>query len=578
MAEASTEWVIARRLALLLFVLMLAHHAWHYAWLAEDAFINFRVVDHFKAGLGLTWNPGERVQVYTSALWMALSIGTSALMGDTLYATFLLSFVLVALCMALLWCCSRQQALPFLVAAVALLCSRSIRDYLCSGLETPLVMAAVAGCCAVLSQAPAAGVARLALALAACALARHDLLPLVLPFALQALWRLPASERRPWRLIGQGLLGASPLLAWSAFAWFYHGSPLPNTALAKMVGHFDHTQQALAYLAYIQHFDPHACVLMGLTLVAAWAAGWRWLWPLLAALLAFGVYLFHVGADYMAGRFLVGPLTLCACVLAMLLSEVANTARSQAWLASLPPVARRRLQWAALCGVLTPLAIQVSWFTHASAYASPLPMFNDGIADERQYYWGITDLASIRRQGVQSHMRRNGERIAQTGLRAPVLACNIGMTGYYAPRGTQLIDPLALSDRFLAGLPPAPVHQRIGHFERPVPLEYLLSRLSGRNRFSDPSLAAYFDDVQAVVSGPLDSLPRLAAIWRLSTGAHRERLARWSATDGGGTAHLDGASPERIQRGCLGGIALVMYPVPTVTGLSLKALPTFASP
>ncbi len=577
MGEASRVWVIARRVALLLFVLMLAHHAWHHAWLAEDAFINFRVVDNFKAGLGLSWNPGERVQVYTSALWMALSIGTSALMGDTLYATFLLSFVLVALSLALLWCCSRQQALPFLIAAVALLCSRSIRDYLCSGLETPLVMAAVLGGCVVLNQAPAAGVARLSLALATCALTRHDLLPLMLPFALQALLRLPARERQAWRLIGQGLLGASPLLAWSALAWFYYGSPLPNTALAKMVGHFDHTHQALAYLAYIQHFDPQAYVLMGLTLVLAWAAGWRWLWPLLTALLAFGAYLFHVGADYMAGRFLVGPLALCAGVLAMLLAEVADTARQQGWLA-LPPTARARLQLAALCAVLTPLAVQVGWFTHASAYASPLPVFNDGIADERQYYWGSTDLASIRRQGVQSHLRRQGERIAHADRHPLWIACNIGMTGYYAPRNTQIIDPLALSDRFLAGLPPAPVAQRIGHFERPVPRDYLLSRLSGRNAFSDPALAAYFDDVNAVVSAPLDSLPRLAAIWRLSTGTHRERLARWSAQDGGGSLHLEGASPERVRLGCLGGVGLLMYPDLAAHGLSVKALPTFGRP
>jgi arabinofuranosyltransferase len=573
MGEASRRLTVVKAIVLTLFAGMLAYHAWRYAWVAEDAFINFRVIDNFKAGLGLTWNPGERVQVYTSTLWMALSIGMSALTGEPLYATVLLSFMLVALGFALLWRCSERQAIPFLTAGVALVCSHSVRDYLCSGLEPPLVMAAIMGFAAVLASRPAPGVARLALAVACCALVRHDVLPLVLPFALQALLQLPPAERRLPRLIGQGLLGASPLLAWSAFAWFYYGSPLPNTALAKMVGHFDTTHQARAYLAYVQHFDPLAYVLIGVTVLSTWAARSRWLWPLVVALLGFGAYLFHVGADYMAGRFMVGPLTLCAAVLAMVLAQAGASARVHGLLASLPQGLRERLHGAVMAGLLIPLSVQIAWYTHPSAYAPPFPVIIDGIADERQYYWGSTDLASIRRQGVQSPMRLNAIAIRESGLRTPLLACNIGMTGYYAPRDVQLIDPLALSDRFLAGLPPAPVTQRIGHFERPVPRDYLLSRLSGHNHFSDPTLAAYYDDVETVVRGPLWAASRLAAVWRLSTGTYHARLARWSRTDGGGTMQLAQVSPERLRLGCLGGIGRVMYPVLTTAGLTVQALP-----
>src|SRR4051794_11216246 len=46
------------------------------AWLCEDAFITYRVVDNLAHGLGARWNPLERVQVYTHPLWM---LGVSGL-------------------------------------------------------------------------------------------------------------------------------------------------------------------------------------------------------------------------------------------------------------------------------------------------------------------------------------------------------------------------------------------------------------------------------------------------------------------------------------------------------------------
>src|SRR3712207_8045404 len=36
------------------------------------SFINFRVVDHLLAGHGPVWNEGERIEIGTSTLWLAL--------------------------------------------------------------------------------------------------------------------------------------------------------------------------------------------------------------------------------------------------------------------------------------------------------------------------------------------------------------------------------------------------------------------------------------------------------------------------------------------------------------------------
>src|SRR5215217_3467308 len=46
--------------------------AWVHRWVNEDAFINFRVVDQLLAGNGPVFNQGERVEAFTSPLWLAV--------------------------------------------------------------------------------------------------------------------------------------------------------------------------------------------------------------------------------------------------------------------------------------------------------------------------------------------------------------------------------------------------------------------------------------------------------------------------------------------------------------------------
>src|SRR3954464_14890447 len=45
---------------------------WTRGWVEEDAFINFRVVDQIRAGHGPVFNIGQRVEVATSPLWLAI--------------------------------------------------------------------------------------------------------------------------------------------------------------------------------------------------------------------------------------------------------------------------------------------------------------------------------------------------------------------------------------------------------------------------------------------------------------------------------------------------------------------------
>jgi arabinofuranosyltransferase len=58
----------------------------------------------------------------------------------------------------------------------------------------------------------------------------------------------------------------------------------------------------------------------------------------------------------------------------------------------------------------------------------------------------------------------------------------------------------------------------IGHFAREVPAGYVETLEQGRNLLKKQDLASYYDKLHLVVSGPLWSIERFAAIWQLNTG------------------------------------------------------------
>jgi arabinofuranosyltransferase len=88
-----------------------------------------------------------------------------------------------------------------------------------------------------------------------------------------------------------------------------------------------------------------------------------------------------------------------------------------------------------------------------------------------------------------------------------------------------VIDRLALADPLLARLPPEYTSDwRIGHPQRALPDGYFLSRVRQRNLIRDDDLAAYFDHLNAIVSGRLLSWPRLVEIWKMNTGQYNDLI------------------------------------------------------
>ena len=64
------------------------------AWVAEDAYIPFRVLDNFLNGYGLRWNVSDRVQTYTDPLFLGIITFVTWLSGNVYLSVIAVSLLL----------------------------------------------------------------------------------------------------------------------------------------------------------------------------------------------------------------------------------------------------------------------------------------------------------------------------------------------------------------------------------------------------------------------------------------------------------------------------------------------------
>ena len=491
------------------------------AWIADDAFITWRVIENLIGGHGLRWNADERVQVFTHPLWALLHLPLYAATGSLPFA----SFALAALCLGLagvlaLRAAGADRAVFLLALAVPLAASRAFADHAVSGLESPLVALCTAAFAAqaLRTRASDAEPPWLGLSLAASLLAtaRPDALLLVLP----CLAALGARRGVRW---GRLALGALPLVAWELFSLLYYGFAFPNTKYAKLdtgIAAGALARQGLFYAQDLLRRDGASAVilLLGLGFAAGCArAAFRarrggdrdGAEPLAFAALGLGVaaqiaFVVVVGGDFMSGRFFAPAVFLAALLVARALQRRARAAAAVA-----------------------AFALAASLASFAARPSDPNATWH-GIADERRVFERTTSL--LRRPGIRDGAPerhpwfRDGasarERARASGERVVIVRRAVCMLGYAAGPEVIVIDECGLGDPLLARLPSAtPRRWRIGHFQRAVPEGYLRARQTGDTRGMQPDLARYWEELRLVVSGPLLAPERLLAIARLNSGA-----------------------------------------------------------
>lgn len=115
---------------------------WIWRGTYEDAFIIYRYAQDLANGYGLVFNAGERVEGYTSFLWVLVLGGTSKITSDPLLMSKLLGIAFNALALVacyLLCRASRTRGAPLYGISLALVASNGL--FIATsveGLETPL--------------------------------------------------------------------------------------------------------------------------------------------------------------------------------------------------------------------------------------------------------------------------------------------------------------------------------------------------------------------------------------------------------------------------------------------------------
>ncbi len=510
MSEENSPAAMLPGLLLIVYVLMMVRTA----WLCDDAFITFRTVDNFIHGRGLTWNPGERVWVYTHTLWMWVLAVASFVTREIPNTALLLCIATSAAAAGMLAFRAASGPAAGALALAVLILSRSFTDYSTAGLENPLSHLLLAAMM-VAWMRPAADARRLFAVWFVGGLGmltRHDLLLLFGPAMVAEFLRTGVDRKLRLRW---ALLGVLPFVLWEIFALFYYGFPVPNTAFAKLnngIPGGELFRQGLVYYIVSLQWDPLIVTILAAGVVAGLRkSARRELWPFAAGIVLYCLYLLKIGGDFMAGRFLTAPAFAALLILARTRIDEKS------------PLLLLRAGAIVLLGLAAQRPVQTIDRDYGRTY--PRKVESHGIADERSYYHGRTALST----GDRTRFANPGEDLTNEFLAKmkmeTFVSGAVGMTAFYAGSDVHIIDAWALGDALISHLPARNLRKwRIGHYERLVPPGYFDTVDSGENRIQDPDLAEYYDRLNLVVSGPLLAPGRLKEIARFNLGMNESLI------------------------------------------------------
>lgn len=469
------------------------------AWIGDDAYVTLRTLDLFTHGLGLRFNPDERVQAFTHPLWLAVLALPYALTGDAWRMPMAMGVGVTVLALVGLARLARD-AWGAAIGFAALGASKAAIDFATGGLENPLESLLLVG------SAWAAYTRRplwvLVLLASLIGLTRLDALALVGPSLVVAAVapQNEPSERGSARW-ARAALATAPLVAWHGFALVYYGALLPNTAFAKLgTGIPVMTLAARSgwTFAWTARIDPVTLPAIACGLGAALVARDRVSLGLAAGVVAHLLWVVRIGGDFMGGRMFVAPLWVAVILLVR---------------ARWSPLGAIAVVGLTLLGLASPYAPLRSGPRYEKAPPS------HGVVDERGYYWAGTGLwAPANAHGGPHHAFAADGRAAR-GKPAAVKSV-IGLYGWAAGPGHHVVDRLGLADPLLARLPAEyDPDFRIGHFRRRVPPGYVAAVTEDHGLraadVDDPAVRALYDDVRLATRAPLLAPGRVSAIARL---------------------------------------------------------------
>jgi hypothetical protein len=282
--------------------------------LIDDAYIVFRYADNLLAGLGPVFNAGERVEGFTSPLWLVLLAAAKAVGVSYETAVFVLGTVCAAAALFPAYALARRVAPgAAALAAPLLLCVHpGFAMWSVHGLETSLFALLVTSAVWAVERRPA--VAGVLTGLAFWTRPEGALWAVAL-----TLFMLARGRRRDAVALSAGFLFLA--LPIETARILYYGAPFPNTYYAKQGGGLGRLGFGIDYAKTFVY--AHALVIAA-CLPAAWAARKREQ-PLLALCCLLGAvwtaYVVWEGGDAFPGyRFWIPVLPLAAALVSYTLS------------------------------------------------------------------------------------------------------------------------------------------------------------------------------------------------------------------------------------------------------------------
>jgi len=230
--------------------------------------------------------------------------------------------------------------------------------------------------------------------------------------------------------------------------------------------------------------------------------GPRNLRPLVFGIVAYVGYVVWSGGDFMAGRMLSTPLVLAVGIVAS------------------AGMFGERAPWSAVPAVALLGAMALHSPLGRNALDRGDNLMNNGVADERGFYFGDNGLLNYNRDAV--FPGGNGQVNAHQTRDRGILVVEFGQNGlfaFFAGPTVHVIDHLGLGDPLLSRLP-AMRPWRPGHYRRELPSGYRETIESGINQINDAAIAAYYERLSLIVRGPMWDRRRLGAIIRMNLGAY----------------------------------------------------------
>jgi len=325
--DTTTSTSRVAKLSLLLVTCLALAHAVSYLEPFEDSFISFRYATHWAAGHGFVWNPGERVEGFTSPTWVVL-LGAVVRLGLPVeqvapllsIAAGVAALVLLAR-LAKRWTGSEWVG----VAAVAFVGARaSFAYWAASGMEQTLFVALLLGGIALGQREGGRAALGAGLVLGLATLTRPEGAGYSAAIVLVEL-SSAEGRRRAARLVLAWLAVVVPFLAWRHhyFGWF-----LPNTYYAKTGPLAERWWPGVVQLERYLTLHLGWLELPAAVLVWRRRRGERWVLTAAAVVAAAYANLVWVGGDTFAfDRFLL-PASFAA---GPLLAEAARQKLGQRW-------------------------------------------------------------------------------------------------------------------------------------------------------------------------------------------------------------------------------------------------------